>query len=103
MWSMSVTGWVTERTTIGRFGTAELPSSLEQRQRVFRVIRMLPDFFHFELDAKAGPVRYGDVPIDDLDRVVDNHIANLRRKIEEDPAKPRYLRNVRGLGYRFDG
>jgi len=37
------------------------------------------------------------------DRVVDNHIANLRRKIEPDPADPRYLRNVRGMGYRFDG
>jgi DNA-binding response OmpR family regulator len=37
------------------------------------------------------------------DRIVDNHIANLRRKIEPDPANPRYLRNVRGLGYRFDG
>ena len=36
-------------------------------------------------------------------RVVDNHIANLRKKIEPDPADPRYLRNVRGLGYRFDG
>jgi len=36
-------------------------------------------------------------------RVVDNHIANLRKKIEPDPAQPRYLRNVRGLGYRFDG
>jgi two-component system alkaline phosphatase synthesis response regulator PhoP len=37
------------------------------------------------------------------ERIVDNHIANLRRKIEPDPAHPRYLRNVRGLGYRFDG
>ena len=37
------------------------------------------------------------------DRIVDNHIANLRKKIESDPANPRYLRNVRGLGYRFDG
>jgi two-component system alkaline phosphatase synthesis response regulator PhoP len=36
-------------------------------------------------------------------RIVDNHIANLRRKVEDDPAEPRYLRNVRGLGYRFDG
>jgi two-component system alkaline phosphatase synthesis response regulator PhoP len=36
-------------------------------------------------------------------RVVDNHIANLRKKVEPDPAQPRYLRNVRGLGYRFDG
>ena len=37
------------------------------------------------------------------ERVVDNHIANLRRKIEPDPLNPRFLRNVRGLGYRFDG
>jgi DNA-binding response OmpR family regulator len=36
-------------------------------------------------------------------RVADNHIANLRKKIEPDPANPRYLRNVRGMGYRFDG
>ena len=36
------------------------------------------------------------------DRIVDNHIANLRKKIEPDPANPRYLRNIRGLGYRFD-
>jgi DNA-binding response OmpR family regulator len=37
------------------------------------------------------------------ERIVDNHIVNLRRKIEPDPAKPRYLLNLRGLGYRFDG
>ena len=36
------------------------------------------------------------------DRVVDNHIVSLRRKIEPDPAAPRYLVNIRGLGYRFD-
>ena len=36
------------------------------------------------------------------ERIVDNHIANLRRKFEPDPANPRYLRNLRGLGYRFD-
>jgi DNA-binding response OmpR family regulator len=36
-------------------------------------------------------------------RIVDNHIANLRRKIGDDPGEPRFLRNVRGLGYRFDG
>jgi two-component system alkaline phosphatase synthesis response regulator PhoP len=37
------------------------------------------------------------------ERVVDNHIGNLRKKIERDPNEPRFLRNVRGLGYRFDG
>jgi len=37
------------------------------------------------------------------DRVVDNHIGSLRKKLEPDAAEPRYLLNVRGLGYRFDG
>jgi DNA-binding response OmpR family regulator len=36
------------------------------------------------------------------ERVVDNHIGHLRRKIEPDPEQPQYLRNIRGLGYRFD-
>jgi two-component system alkaline phosphatase synthesis response regulator PhoP len=36
------------------------------------------------------------------DRVIDTHVANLRRKIEADPASPRHLVSVRGLGYRFD-
>ena len=37
------------------------------------------------------------------DRAVDAHIVNLRRKIEPEPAEPKYLLSVRGLGYRFDG
>jgi DNA-binding response OmpR family regulator len=37
------------------------------------------------------------------DRVVDTHVANLRKKIEPDPVEPRYLVSVRSLGYRFDG
>jgi DNA-binding response OmpR family regulator len=36
------------------------------------------------------------------DRVVDNHIMNLRRKLEDSPAKPRYIVSVRGLGYCFE-
>jgi DNA-binding response OmpR family regulator len=36
------------------------------------------------------------------DRVVDNHVFNLRRKLEDTPMEPRYLLSVRGLGYRFE-
>ena len=35
-------------------------------------------------------------------RVVDNQVLSLRKKIERDPADPRLLVSVRGLGYRFD-
>lgn len=36
-------------------------------------------------------------------RTVDIHIAKLRRKIETDPAEPRFLITVRGAGYRLIG
>lgn len=35
-------------------------------------------------------------------RVVDNHIVSLRKKVEPAPTEPRFLVNVRGMGYRFD-
>ncbi|MCW2308918.1 response regulator [Rhodobium gokarnense] len=35
------------------------------------------------------------------DRSVDVHIMRLRRKIEEDPANPRYVKTVHGVGYVF--
>lgn len=35
------------------------------------------------------------------DHVVDVHVANLRKKIEDDPANPRYVETVRGVGYRW--
>ena len=38
---------------------------------------------------------------DVLERTVDAHVMNLRRKIEEDPAEPRYLQTVYGRGYRI--
>jgi two-component system response regulator RegX3 len=43
-----------------------------------------------------GDDYYGDT------RTLDVHIKRLRSKIEEDPAEPKHLRTVRGLGYRFE-
>ena len=34
-------------------------------------------------------------------RTIDNFIARLRRRLEDEPSKPRYLQTVRGVGYRF--
>ena len=34
-------------------------------------------------------------------RAIDNFIVRLRRYIEKEPANPRHLRTVRGVGYRF--
>jgi two-component system alkaline phosphatase synthesis response regulator PhoP len=43
------------------------------------------------------------VVFDGVDRSVDSHIKNLRRKIEPDPADPIYIQTVYGFGYKFQG
>jgi len=36
-----------------------------------------------------------------LERSLDSHIKNLRKKIEDDPREPRYIETVYGVGYRM--
>ena len=40
---------------------------------------------------------------DGVDRMLDSHIKNLRRKVEVDPRKPRIIQTVYGIGYRLAG
>lgn len=47
-------------------------------------------------------VAYG-LDFNGFDRVIDTHIKNLRKKIEDDPKKPVYICTVHGMGYRFGG
>jgi len=39
---------------------------------------------------------------DGVERTVDVHVMNLRRKIEPEPGRPRYVTTVPGVGYRFE-
>ncbi len=45
--------------------------------------------------------RLHGVAYDGYDRSIDAHVKNLRRKLEPDPAEPRYVLTVYGIGYRF--
>ncbi len=47
------------------------------------------------LERVWGPSWFGD------EHVVDVHIANLRRKLGDDSAEPRFVQTVRGVGYRM--
>jgi two-component system, OmpR family, alkaline phosphatase synthesis response regulator PhoP len=38
---------------------------------------------------------------DPYDRVIDAHVKNIRRKLEPDPGRPRYVLTVHSVGYRF--
>ncbi|MCA9885728.1 MAG: response regulator transcription factor [Anaerolineae bacterium] len=39
--------------------------------------------------------------VDTMERTLDNHIRNIRKKIEPDPSSPIYLHTVYGVGYRL--
>ncbi|MCX7706503.1 MAG: response regulator transcription factor [Anaerolineae bacterium] len=40
---------------------------------------------------------------DGIERTIDVHVMNLRRKIEPTPGQPRFIVTVPGVGYRFEG
>jgi DNA-binding response OmpR family regulator len=47
------------------------------------------------LDAVHG------VAFESYERAIDAHVKNIRRKLEPDPAVPRFVLTVYGVGYRF--
>jgi DNA-binding response OmpR family regulator len=47
--------------------------------------------------------RLHHVAFDGVDRSIDAHVKNLRRKLEPEPGTPRYVLTVFGVGYKFAG
>ncbi len=79
------------------------------RDQVFPLTLMEMNVLRYLINHAGRPVSRGAMLEDvwglreDTDtRALDNFIVRLRRYIEEDPAKPRYLLTVRGVGYRFE-
>ena len=46
---------------------------------------------------------HGDGEGDITDRAIDQYVKRLREKLGDDPAAPRYVATVRGVGYRAAG
>ena len=98
---------------VHRFGEVEVDFTRAEVRRDGKLVETTP--FEFKLLStfvrRRGRILTREQLLDDVwrpdscpsDRVIDNHIMNLRRKIEPEPQEPRYLVSVRGLGYRFDG
>jgi DNA-binding response OmpR family regulator len=87
------------RTLQGRRGEEALAFTRREVE-MLQYLRLNPDrpVTRDELLSKVwGYARNSDIET----RTVDIHIAKLRRKIEPDPARPRYLVTVRGAGYRL--
>lgn len=85
-----------DRYTLHRDG-----QPVELTRTEFALLRALMEdpnhaFTRDELVEKALGYSY-----DGLERTLDSHIKNLRKKIEDDPGKPFYIETVFGVGYRF--
>lgn len=68
----------------------DLLAALAQRPRIVFTRRLL-------VDSVWGPTWVGD------EHLVDVHIGHLRRKLGDDATEGRYIRTVRGVGYRMGG
>src|SRR5262245_34804201 len=64
-----------------------LETLVKQPGRAFSRLELLEQVFGFDYEG--------------LERTVDVHVMNLRKKIEPDPARPLYIQTVYGIGYKF--
>ncbi len=84
-----------------RYEARKAGRSLDMSRKEFGVLRLLA--------ARAGEVITRDELLNEVwgynqfptTRTVDNHIALLRNKLEDNPADPRYLITVHGVGYKL--
>jgi DNA-binding response OmpR family regulator len=96
-----------------RFGDVEIDFLRYEARRKGKPIEMARKEFGVLrfLASRAGEVVTRDELLNEVwgyeaypvSRTVDNHLALLRSKLEPDPAAPKYLLTVHGVGYRFVG
>ncbi len=81
---------------------------LNVRDQVVRLTQMEANVLRYLIEHEGQPVsrktmleQVWGLREDTDTRPIDNFIVRLRRYIEDDPTRPRYLLTVRGVGYRF--
>jgi DNA-binding response OmpR family regulator len=81
---------------------------LHVRDKIFPLTLMEANLLRYLIQHEGRPVsrktmleKVWGLHEDTDTRAIDNFIVRLRRYIEEDPAHPRHLLTVRGVGYRF--
>jgi len=77
--------------------TGELPLGYYESE----ILRMLHEQVGEAVPRADMLNRIWGVGVGPADRTVDNHIVSLRRKLEPDPAKPRYILTAHAVGYKL--
>jgi DNA-binding response OmpR family regulator len=96
-----------------RAGTVEIDLTSREVRREGAAVPMTPAEFRLLEILASNPGRawsradlaeraFGH-EYDALDRTIDAHVMNLRRKLERDRANPELIQTVFGIGYRFRG
>ena len=80
--------WIADRPVALTRTEFHLLEALSAQPRVALTRRQL-------IDAVWDTAWVGD------EHVVDVHVANLRKKLDDDPTEPRYITTIRGVGYRM--
>jgi len=94
------------------FGQIELDFKKYEARREGKKLELTALQFHMLklLIQKKGEVLSRDELIDEIwgrdnvwisRRTIDSHIANIRKKIEDDPYHPTHILSIRGVGYKF--
>jgi DNA-binding response OmpR family regulator len=96
---------------VERFGAVEVDVGARAARRDGREVGLAPkelDLLLALLDADGAAVSRLDLlrrvwgySAAAVTRTVDTHVAELRRKLEDDPSRPRHLLTVRKIGYRL--
>jgi two-component system alkaline phosphatase synthesis response regulator PhoP len=87
------------------FGIAEARKggrTLSMSSKEFRLLRYLVDHRERVVSRKEILKYVWEYEAGVSSRTVDVHIGWLRQKLEDNPRQPRYIKTIRGLGYRFD-
>ena len=76
-----------------------------------RIVELTPTEFQLLLTLARQPGRIftrsqlldaiHGLSFESYERAIDAHVKNLRRKLEPDPSRPRFVLTVYGVGYRF--
>ncbi len=86
-----------------KFETSRNGQAVDLTAREYALLRFL-------IEHRDGAVSRSEIleevwggEVEVFPRTVDTHVANLRKKLEDDPSDPRHIVGVRSVGYRFAG
>jgi two-component system alkaline phosphatase synthesis response regulator PhoP len=97
----AVLEWGTIRIDVARRSVTVEGQPIELTPTEFEILRTLMENPGYVFTRSALIERSLGFDYESLERTLDSHIKNLRKKVEPDPKQPIYIQTVYGVGYRL--